>query len=62
MTKKDHKAIIDTIVNTTAIALTATGTSWIVNNFSHNGLGFVLIIFGVGLEYFKYWARKKKLW
>ena len=58
----EHKATIDTIINTTAIALTATGTAWVVNGFTHNGLGLVLILFGAGLEFFKYWGRKKKYW
>lgn len=57
-----NKPVIETIVNTTALALTGTGTGWIVNGLTHRGLGFVLIIFGAGLEYFKYWGRKKKLW
>lgn len=58
----EHKATIETIINTTAIALTATGTSWVVNGFTHNGLGCTLIILGVGLEWFKYVGRKKGLW
>ena len=61
-TKTTDKPIISTIINTTALALTAAGTAWIVNGFTHNGLGFCLIIFGAGLEYFKYWGMKKKLW
>lgn len=62
MKKEDHKATIETIINTAAIALTATGTAWVINDLSHNGLGFVLILFGVILEYFKYCGRKKGLW
>ena len=58
----EHKATIDTIINTTAIALTAMGTSWVVAGMTHNGLGFVLILFGAGLEFFKYWGRKKEYW
>jgi len=62
MTVQDHKPIIETIVNTTALALTATGTAWVVDGCSHGGLGFVLILFGGGLEFFKYWGRKIELW
>jgi len=58
----EHKAIIETIINTAAIALTATGTAWVVNDLSHGGLGFVLIIFGVMLEFLKYFGRKHKYW
>ena len=62
MTTQDHKPIIETIINTTALALTATGTAWVVNDLSHNGLGFCLILFGAALEYFKYKGRKEGLW
>lgn len=62
MTKKDHKATIETIINTSALALTATGVTWTVNGFTHGGLGLSLIVFGAGLEFFKYWGRKEKYW
>ena len=58
----DHKPIIETMINTTALALTATGTSWVINGFQHKGLGCVLIIMGASLEFFKYWGRKEKYW
>ena len=57
-----HKPIIETMINTAALALVATGTSWVVNGLTQNGWGFVLITFGAGLEFFKYWGRKKKFW
>jgi len=57
-----NKPVVETIINTAAIALTATGTTWLVNGFTHNGLGCALILFGVALEFFKYWARKSKFW
>jgi len=56
-----HKATIETIINTAAIALTATGTTWIINN-TEFWRGFILILFGIGLEFFKYWGRDRKLW
>ena len=62
MKETEHKATIDTLINTAAIALTATGTAWVVGGLTHGGMGFVLILFGAGLEFFKYWARKKKYW
>lgn len=58
--KQEDKPIIDTIINTTALALTAAGTQWIIS--SKDFTGFVLIMFGAALEYFKYWARSKDLW
>lgn len=57
-----HKATIETLINTTAIAMTATGTGWIVGGFTHNGLGVLVVLFGVSLEFFKYWGRKHKYW
>jgi hypothetical protein len=57
--KQDHKPIIETIINTTALALTATGTQWIL---TEKYMGFVLILFGAGLEFFKYWGRKNDFW
>lgn len=59
MEETKHKPIIETIVNTTALALTATGT---VMLNSRDYFGFLMIAFGAGLEFFKYWGRKKKLW
>jgi len=59
MKTKDHKPIIETIINTTALALTAAGTQWIL---TENYMGFCLILFGAGLEFFKYWGRKNKYW
>lgn len=57
-----HKATIETLINTTAIALTSTGTIWVLNDLSHKGMGLVLILFGIGLEFGKYWGRRKELW
>ena len=56
---KNHKASIETMINTAAIALTAFGTNAIIGN---NWKGYIMIVFGMSLEYFKYWGRKKKLW
>lgn len=57
-----EKTIIETLINTTAIALTATGTTWTINGFQYHGLGCALIAFGIVLEFFKYWGRSKNLW
>ena len=57
-----EKETIETIINTAAIAMTATGTLWVTNGFVHKGKGFILIAAGMALEYFKYWGRRQKLW
>lgn len=56
---KDHKPTIETIINTAALALTAWGTNAILQ---HDYYGFLVILFGMGLEFFKYWGRSKSLW
>ena len=59
MSEQKNKPLIETIINTTALGLTAAGTSFAL---ARDYYGFVLIIFGASLEYFKYWGRNKKLW
>ena len=54
-----HVPIIRTMINTTALALTAAGTNFLIGK---DWFGFFLVVFGAGLEYFKYWGIKKKLW
>ena len=62
---KQHKPIIETIINTSALALTSFGVILLTTNstgwesFIKGGL---LILFGASLEFAKYWGRNKKLW
>ncbi len=56
---KESKPIIETMINTCALALTAIGTQMLVQK---DVFGFGLVLFGAGLEYFKYWGRNKKIW
>jgi len=56
---ENHKPVIETIINTAAIALTATGTAQLTTG---KWYGCLLIIFGVVLEFFKYWGRKHQYW
>ncbi|MAF42899.1 MAG: hypothetical protein CMI54_01845 [Parcubacteria group bacterium] len=65
MTKEKHKPIIETIINTTALALTSAGVMQATGEgFTWDLLikGFVLVMFGAGLEFFKYWGRREKYW
>jgi hypothetical protein len=63
--KEKHKPVIETIINTSALALTAFGVNFIIKN---NAIwdciikGLILISFGAVLEYFKYYGRIKGLW
>ena len=54
-----HKATIETMINTVAIATTTFGVSRIIEKDYY---GFVVIVFGMALEFLKYWGRAKKLW
>ena len=57
--QQTNKPIIETIINTTALALTAVGVTMVTNRDYY---GFLCIVFGAGLEFFKYWGRKKGYW
>ena len=59
MKKEVHKPMIETIINTAALALTAAGTQQAITG---NLIGLVLIVFGAGLEFLKYWGRKNQYW
>lgn len=54
--KTNHKPTIETLINTAALALTSYG---VVQITSGNWEGYLAIIFGMGLEFFKYWGRDK---
>ena len=58
MTDK-NKPIIETIINSVALATTALGVVEITNGKAY---GFICVLFGVGLEFFKYWGRKEEYW
>jgi hypothetical protein len=58
--KQDNKPVIETMINTCALALTAAGTNFCITEQSI--YGFVLIAFGAGLEFFKYWGRQHNYW
>lgn len=60
--EKNHKAIIETMINTTAIALTSMGTLLLTQADGDFWKGLALIFIGMSLEFIKYWGRKIKLW
>jgi len=59
MAETKHKPVIETLINTAAIALSALGITQVQGG---NYLGLTLIVFAAGLEFFKYWGRKKEYW
>ena len=61
MTKKktkDNKPVIETLINTAAIAISAYGVTRIT---SGNPDGYITIVFAMCLEFSKYWGRNN-LW
>lgn len=56
---QQEKPIIEMLINTSAIALTAFGVNEII---AHRYYGFLVIIFAAGLEFVKYWGRKYFYW
>jgi len=59
MMTKQNKPVIETIINTAAIALTAYGVTQITTG---NPWGYLAVVFGVGIELLKYHGRKVKYW
>lgn len=59
MKEDNHKPLIETMINTAALAVTAYGTNLIINKDYY---GFTCVLFGAGLEFWKYWGRKRRLW
>ena len=53
------KEIIETIINTIALALTAYGVQQVTTG---NLIGYLSLMFGMGLEFLKYYGRNKKIW
>ena len=56
---KKHKPLIETAINGSALILISAGTPMILNQ---KWFGFLVVGFGVGLEFFKYFGRKNKYW
>lgn len=59
MKEEQHKATIETMINTVALAITAFGVNCIITKDNY---GFIVITFGAFLEWFKYYGRNKKWW
>lgn len=62
MTKEKHKPIIETIINTAALALTSFAVQQIIVGSPNFPFGYLALFCGMGLEFFKYWGRSKKFW
>ena len=58
----DNKPLIETMINTSALALTAFGVQQIVSGSSNFLLGYLSLFTGMFLEYFKYLGRQRELW
>tara|TARA_Y100000310_G_C20701853_1_gene830737 strand:+ start:8648 stop:8839 length:192 start_codon:yes stop_codon:yes gene_type:complete len=56
---QENKPVIESMINTAAIGLTAYGTIQITTG---HPIGIIYVLFGVGLETYKYWGRNKGYW
>ena len=57
MTKKQtNKPVIETAINGAALMLIAVGAVQITAGAMN---GYFMVLFGVALEWFKYWGRRK---
>ena len=54
-----HKPIIETLINTAAIALSAYGVTQITQGIN---TGYFAVVFAMLLEFGKYYGRKVNLW
>jgi hypothetical protein len=62
---KNQKPVIETMINTAALALTSFGVITLTSINCTWELflkGSLLIFMGAGLEFYKYWGRKNKYW
>ena len=65
MKQENHKPLIETIINTSALALTSYGVLTITSGadgWTAFVKGLILILFGGLLEFGKYWGRKEDYW
>lgn len=57
-----HKAIIETMINSAALTLTSYGVLQITLGSLNFPMGYLALMVGISLEFFKYLGRQKKLW
>jgi hypothetical protein len=60
--KREYKPVIETIINTSALALTSYGVLQITQGSPNFPFGYCALLSGMMLEFFKYWGRKTNLW
>tara|TARA_Y100000310_G_scaffold72610_1_gene68680 strand:+ start:374 stop:559 length:186 start_codon:yes stop_codon:yes gene_type:complete len=61
MKQINNKPVIETLINTCALALTAYAVQQITISAELLRGSYILLL-GMGLEWFKYWGRNKKYW
>ena len=57
--KNMNRPIIESLINTAALAITSYGVLQITTG---NPKGYIGVLFGIAIEYFKYWGRLQELW
>jgi len=58
---KHNKPIIETMINTAALALITFGVASITAR-GNTVEGYIALVSGFILEFFKYWGRQKEIW
>lgn len=56
------KPLIETMINTAALAMTAYGVQQITTGSPNFPMGYCALIVGMTLEFLKYLGRRIKLW
>jgi len=57
-----NKPIIETIINTTALTMTGFAVQQIITNNQNIVYAYLALFIGMGLEFIKYWGRKREFW
>ena len=55
MKKQENKPFIESLINTAAMTLMAAGVAMML---AEKLFGFLLVLSGLGIEWFKYWGRR----
>ena len=64
MAETKHKPVVETIINTAAIALVTFAVANLTQegSFIETAKYIILILVAMGLEFFKYYGRKQNYW
>lgn len=61
-TEEIRKPVIETLINSAALALFSYGTAEVIKGSPNFPFGYLSIIVGMLLEFAKYYGRKREFW